>query len=217
MNKKINPLPHGVYAITDSKSGKDKDLLTYCEELLKGGAKILQYREKYKKMGEKLKEAKSLRELTKKYGATFIINDHVDIALLVKADGIHIGQDDFPISEVRKLIGENMIIGLSTHSPAQAQKALEDGADYIGVGPIFSTDTKDDVCDPVGLDYLNFVENNISIPYVAIGGIKTHNINTILKYKTKCICLVSELVGAKNTEEVTRNINKGIINGFYEG
>lgn len=204
-------LPIGVYAITDSKSGKNKKFLEYCEDLLKGGAKIIQYREKKRDLKLLLEEAKALRELTLKYNATFIVNDYLDIALLSKADGIHIGQDDLPIKDVRKILGENKIIGISTHNPQEAQQAIIDGADYIGVGPIFYTETKEDVCDPVTLEYLDFVNKNINLPYVAIGGIKENNIDKVLALGAKSICLVSELVGADNTLETTKRINNMII------
>ena len=200
-------LPIGVYAITDSKSGKNKKFLEYCEDLLKGGAKIIQYREKKRDLKLLLEEAKALRELTLKYNATFIVNDYLDIALLSEADGIHIGQDDLPIKDVRKILGENKIIGISTHNPQVAQQAIIDGADYIGVGPIFYTETKEDVCAPVTLEYLDFVNKNIKLPYVAIGGIKENNIDKVLAMGAKSICLVSELVGADNTLETTKRIN----------
>lgn len=204
-------LPIGVYAITDSKSGKNKKFLEYCEDLLKGGAKIIQYREKKRDLKLLLEEAKALRELTLKYNATFIVNDYLDIALLSEADGIHIGQDDLPIKDVRKILGENKIIGISTHNPQEAQQAIIDGADYIGVGPIFYTKTKEDVCDPVTLEYLDFVNKNINLPYVAIGGIKENNIDKVLALGAKSICLVSELVGADNTLKTTKRINNMII------
>lgn len=205
-------LPIGVYAITDSKSGKNKKFLEYCEDLLKGGAKIIQYREKKREMKLLLEEAKALRELTLKYNATFIVNDYLDIALLSEADGIHIGQDDLPIKDVRKILGKNKIIGISTHNPQEAQQAIIDGADYIGVGPIFYTETKEDVCAPVTLEYLDFVNKNIKLPYVAIGGIKENNIDKVLAMGAKSICLVSELVGADNTLETTKRINNIIKN-----
>lgn len=203
-------LPIGIYGITDSKSGKNKDLLTYSEDLLKGGVKILQYREKNKSISEKLHEAIELRKLTKKYNALFIVNDHIDIALLSNADGIHIGQDDLPVPYARKLMGDK-IIGLSTHSPEQALKAIKEGADYIGVGPIFNTETKVDVCAPVGFEYLSYINENTNIPFVTIGGIKENNLLSVLEKGATSIALVSELVGDKNTYEKTKSINNTIL------
>lgn len=203
-------LPIGVYAITDSKSGKNKQFLEYCEELLKGGAKIIQYREKKRNLKILLEEAKALRKLTLKYNAIFIVNDFLDIAILSEADGIHIGQDDLPIKEVRKILGENKIIGISTHTPQEAKQAIIGGADYIGVGPIFHTETKEDAYAPVTLEYLDFINKNINLPYVAIGGIKESNIDKVLSMGAKSICLISELVGADNTFEKTKKINDKI-------
>ncbi|MGL5124186.1 MAG: thiamine phosphate synthase [Fusobacteriaceae bacterium] len=204
-------LPVGIYGITDSKSGKNKNIIEYSEELLKGGVKIIQYREKNKKIKEILEEAKLLRKLTLKYKAIFIINDYLDIALITDADGIHIGQGDLPIEDVRKILGNNKIIGISTHNPAEAKQALLDGADYIGVGPIYYTETKEDIGDLVTLECLEYIEKNIDLPCVAIGGIKENNIDEILKKGVKSICLVSELIGSENTYETTKHINEKII------
>lgn len=102
--------------------------------------------------------------MTADFGARLVINDDVDLALMIGADGIHIGQDDWPVSAVRQLVGESMAIGLSTHSPAQAAAAVQAGVDYIGVGPLFPTSTKKDVCAPVGLNYLEHVVREITFP-----------------------------------------------------
>jgi len=133
--------------------------------------------------------------MTQQYGALFIINDHLDLALAVGADGVHIGQDDLPLSKVRELVGPHLLIGVSTHSPAQAKVAVSGGADYIGVGPLFATKTKIDVCQPVGLDYLEYVVKNLTIPFVAIGGIKEHNLAEVIKTGAQTVALVTEIVG----------------------
>lgn len=176
--------------------------------MIKAGVKVIQYREKEKKLLQKYNECLKIREMTKEAGVTFIVNDHVDIAILVKADGVHIGQDDLPIEKVRELVGEEMIIGISTHSPKQAEDAVKRGADYIGVGPIYKTYTKKDVCEPVGLDYLRYVVKNISIPHVAIGGIKQHNMHEVIKCGAKCIAMVTEIVGADNIGKKIRDIKE---------
>ncbi|MGL4627990.1 MAG: thiamine phosphate synthase [Cetobacterium sp.] len=203
-------LPTGIYAITDSECGKDKEFLTYCEELLQGGAKIIQYREKSRDMKKLFKEAKELKILTQKYNAIFIVNDHLDIALLVDADGIHIGQDDLPISEVRKVLGKNKIIGISTHNLNEAEEAVKNGADYIGVGPIFHTDTKKDAGNPLTLNFLEEVEKNINLPYTVIGGIKESNLDEVLSRGAKSVCLISELICNENTLQITKRIDEKI-------
>jgi thiamine-phosphate pyrophosphorylase len=139
----------------------------------------------------------------------------VDLAVAVEADGVHLGQEDLPIEAVRRIIGEKMAIGLSTHSMAQAEKAVRDGADYIGVGPIFKTYTKKDVCDPVGFEYLDIVVQKIEIPFVAIGGVKEGNIRQVREHGASCIALVTEIVGADNIPETISRLRKeaGFING----
>ena len=185
-----------LYALTDDALSLGRPVLDVARALLDSGIKILQYREKDTKAGKMLEECLALRRLTREAGACFIVNDHVDIAMLCEADGVHVGQDDLPVQAVRQLVGPDMIIGLSTHSPEQARAAVAAGADYIGVGPIYATQTKKDVCAPVTLDYLDWVVANITLPFVAIGGIKRHNIGEVTRHGARCCALVSELVGA---------------------
>lgn len=193
-------LPTGLYGITAEKFSNGRTNIEVVEQMIKGGIKIIQYREKrsFKSYDAILEECRQVRALTRAAGVTFIVNDYVDVAILVDADGVHVGQDDLPVGEVRKLLGRNKIIGLSTHSPQQAKDALLAGADYLGVGPIFATKTKDDVCDSVGFSYLDWVVENISLPFVAIGGIKLHNVDQVVQRGAKTICLVTEIVGASD-------------------
>jgi thiamine-phosphate pyrophosphorylase len=190
-----------IYAITDSALSRGRSVLDVTEHLLRSGVRIIQYREKDKKAGEMLKECRQIREATKRAGACFIVNDYVDIAILAGADGVHVGQDDLPVGEIRRLLGPDRIIGLSTHSPQQAAQAVAAKADYIGVGPLFATQTKKDVCEPVGLSYLDYIVNNITIPFVAIGGIKRHNIAAVVRHGASCCCLVSEILEAEDIEQ----------------
>ena len=195
MTKK-EKLNHKLYCITGEKYSLGRSTVKVTEEMLKAGVKIIQYREKHKTKKQKYADCAELRRLTKIAGATFIVNDDIDIAMSVNADGAHIGQDDMPIEAARSLLGEDMIIGLSTHSPRQAMDAAGRGADYIGVGPIYPTKTKENVCAPVGIEYLDYVVGNMDIPFVVIGGIKLHNIDEVLKHGAKCAALVTEIVGA---------------------
>ncbi|TYQ18389.1 UNVERIFIED_CONTAM: thiamine-phosphate pyrophosphorylase [Acetivibrio alkalicellulosi] len=205
----------GLYCITAHEFSNGRSNIEVVEKMINSGAKIIQYREKYKSHIEKYKECVKLREMTKESDVIFILNDHIDIAMMVKADGVHLGQDDLPVEKVRELVGEDMIIGLSTHSPKQAQAALSQGVDYIGVGPIYKTYTKKDVCDPVGLEYLEYVVKNIDLPYVAIGGIKEHNLSEVLSKGAKCVAMVTEIVGADDIEgkieKVKISISKGVL------
>lgn len=147
----ILPGQTDIYALTDARLSCGRTLETVVSALLGAGVKIIQYREKHMKSGEMLEECRLMRRLTREAGACFIVDDHVDLAILAEADGVHIGQEDFPLPAVRQLVGPKMCIGLSTHSPEQARAAVAVGADYIGVGPIFATKTKEDVVAPGGL------------------------------------------------------------------
>jgi len=165
-------------------------------EMLAAGARVIQYREKEKSKRQKYLDCLELRDMTLGHGALFIVNDDVDLALAVKADGAHLGQDDMPVEAARSILGAGAVIGVSTHSPAQAQEALRRGADYIGVGPLFPTSTKKDVCAAVGLEYLDYAARNVEVPFVAIGGIKLHNLEEVLRRGARCVALVTEITGA---------------------
>ena len=200
-------IPEGIYGITGDNFAHGKTNLECVKAMIDGGIKIIQYRDKTKSIKEKVKEAKEIRELCREKGVVFIVNDHVDIAILVDADGVHIGQDDMEPSDVRKLIGDNKIIGLSTHSEEQGMKAfLNLDVDYIGVGPIFPTTTKDTA--PVGLGYLEYAVKNLHLPFTAIGGIKEHNLHEIISRGAKNVCLVSDIVGADNITEKVKELQK---------
>ncbi|MBQ3892617.1 MAG: thiamine phosphate synthase [Desulfovibrio sp.] len=203
---RILPGETDIYALTDSRLARGRSTEEQAVALLSAGVRIIQYREKHAKAGTMLEECRILRRLTREAGACFIVNDHVDIALLVEADGVHVGQDDLPVPEVRRLLGPGKIIGLSTHSPQQALDALHSGADYIGVGPIFATQTKEDVCAPVGFAYLDWAAAHAGLPFVAIGGIKEHNIAQVAAHGARCCALVSELVGAPDIAEKVRSV-----------
>ncbi|MDY4800519.1 thiamine phosphate synthase [Fusobacterium mortiferum] len=200
-------IPKGIYGITGDNFSNGRSNYFCVEEMIKGGIKIVQYRAKTKDTREKVKEAREIRELCRKNGVIFIVNDNVDIALLVDADGVHIGQEDMHPDDVRKLIGDNKIIGLSTHSEKQGMEAYKNpNVDYIGVGPIFPTTTKDTT--PVGLGYLEYAVKNLDLPFVAIGGIKAHNIDAIIAKGAQRVCLVSEIVGADSISDMVRNLQK---------
>ncbi len=177
-------------------------------EMLKAGIKIIQYREKFRTKRIKYEECCWLRKITREYNALFIVNDDIDLAILCKTDGIHIGQDDLPLKEVRKLIKPDQFIGLSTHNPEQAREALRTGADYIGVGPIYETQTKKNAIQATELEYIRYVSKNIDVPFVAIGGIKEHNIAEVLESGASCVSLVTEITEAPNIQQKIKNIQK---------
>ena len=186
-----------LYLVTDSEILKDRDFYKCIEDALKGGVTTLQLREKTAGGKEFLEKAYKLRELTKKYNALFIINDRVDIAMLCDADGVHVGQSDIPLKEVRKLIGKDKIIGVSTHNLDETIKAKDGGADYVGIGAMFNTSTKVDATI-VTLNDLKEIDKNIDIPKVLIGGITLDNINTFKGINMDGYAIVSAILNCND-------------------
>jgi len=209
-------LPAGIYGITAEKFSAGRTNIEVARAMIAGGIRLIQYREKRpaKSFAAMLAECRAIRALTREAGALFIVNDYPDLALLADADGVHVGQDDFPVSEVRRLLGPGKLIGLSTHEPAQAEAAVAAGADYIGVGPIFSTQTKEDVCAPVGLEYLDHVVRTCPLPFVAIGGIKEHNIGEVVARGAATVCLVTEIVGAADIAATVRRLQAACLSSI---
>lgn len=193
-----------LYLVTNSDQFESEDaFLDAVASALEGGVDILQLREKTMPANKILPLAKKLKQLCLQYDTTFIINDRIDIAALVEADGVHLGQDDLDVQSAREILGSNAIVGISTHAPEQALKAVAEGADYIGVGPVFATPTKEGRI-PVGLEYVKWASENINIPYFAIGGIDLENCEEVLKAGAQKIAVVRAIINAdspKNAAE----------------
>ncbi|WP_310732567.1 thiamine phosphate synthase [Paenibacillus sp. 1011MAR3C5] len=193
-----------LYVITASANYPGRDLIEVMEQTLIGGAGMLQLRNKTGSREEVLHEATALRKLTRAYGVPFIVNDYVDIAIQVGADGVHIGQDDMPMAEARQLLGPGKLIGVSTHSLEQALKAERDGADYIGVGPVYPTNTKPGRA-AVSTSYVSEAAAHIGIPFVAIGGITLDNADLVLEAGARRLCAVSAIVGSEDPAAACRS------------
>lgn len=210
----ILPNATDLYALTDDRLSLGRPLEEVVRALLGAGIRIIQHREKRKKSGEILEECRLMRRVCDEFGACFIVDDHLDLAILSHADGVHLGQEDIPVPDARALAGPDMCIGLSTHGMDQARAAVAAGADYIGVGPVFATRTKEDVVDPVGLEYVSQVAAEIDLPFVAIGGIKRHNIAEVAAHGARCCALVSELVGAPDIPAMVREVRAAMHAGM---
>lgn len=205
-----------LYAITGESYHPGRSLKEVMEAVLRGGADIVQLRDKYASKRDLLEKAKMLRELTAKYGVPLIINDYPDIALATEADGVHLGQDDMSLSVARNILGPNRIIGISTHSIEQARAAMSDGADYIGVGPVFPTGTKPGRT-AVTTAYVSQAAAEIkAIPFVAIGGITVENAGEVLSAGARRLCAVSAIVGSPDPEAVCRNLLEQIKSRYSE-
>ena len=194
-----------LYAVTDRAWVGTKSLYEQVKEALENGVTCVQLREKELDESDFLKEAKQISTLCKEYKVPFIVNDNVNIAIACKADGIHIGQEDMELTNVRKLVGEDMIIGVSAHTVEEAIKAQEGGADYIGIGAVFTTSTKTDV-DVLSFETLRSICEAVDIPTVAIGGIKKDNICKLKGSGIDGVAVVSAIFAAKDIATATKEL-----------
>lgn len=196
-----------LYAVTDRAWIGKQNLYEQVESALKGGATCVQLREKNLDEELFLEEAIKIKSLCKKYGIPFLVNDNVDIAIKCEADGVHVGQEDTAVSKVRKLVGDKMIIGVSVQNINEALESIKNGADYLGVGAMFSTSTKLDA-NVIPFENLKSICNAVNIPVVAIGGIGKNNIMKLAGSGTDGVALVSAIFGAKNIEEECRELRR---------
>jgi len=200
---------NGICFITDRTYAR-LPLYDMVRSVLEAGITVIQYREKKKTRHEIYDEAIRLRELTRSFRALLIINDHADIALAADADGVHLGQDDLPVKEARKVIG-GRIVGISTHSIEQAVEAEAGGADYIGFGPIFQTMTKD-AGAPKGVDFIRAIKHNVRIPVMAIGGIGLENVSDVMRAGADAVAVATAICRGditQNAHAFAQIIKKG--------
>lgn len=196
-----------LYFITDSSGYSEKEFLYRVEQALSGGVTILQLREKEKSTRDYIHLAKNVQKLTNKYNVPLIIDDRVDVALAVDAEGVHVGRSDMPLFLARKLMGDNKIIGATTKTVEQAKEALEQGADYLGVGAIYPTTTKVKTV-LTSPDTLKDICNTVPIPVNAIGGLNKDNIDILKGIPIAGICVVSAIMKAENPKHATIELIK---------
>jgi thiamine-phosphate pyrophosphorylase len=196
-----------LYCFSPGNLCGNRDPLEIVEKELKGGADVIQLREKHRPKKEIIEIGFYIKALTSKYNALFIVNDDLDVALILDADGLHLGQEDIPIEYARSFM-KDKLIGISTHSLEQAKDAIKRGADYIGFGPIFETSTKEKKEKVVGLEALRKLSSFCPIPYVAIGGIGLNNINTVLSYGCKRVAIISDIINSPDIEKRCKQIKE---------
>jgi thiamine-phosphate pyrophosphorylase len=193
-----------LYLITDRKLfNANCSLYIALEDALDAGVKAIQLREKDLPTRELLDMAYWMKELTAGYGAQLFINDRVDIALVVEADGIHLGQNGIPAHAVRNISGDRLLIGVSTHSINEAMQAEKDGADFITLGPIYKTPSKLKYGKPIGIDTLREVKSKVAIPVLAIGGIKLNNVEEVMSAGADGVALITAILTAENVKKTT--------------
>ncbi len=204
-----------LYAVTDRMWSEKKGLKGQIKEALEGGITFLQLREKELSDEEFLKEALEIKDMVKEYNIPFVINDNVDVAIKCDADGVHVGQSDMKATDVRSKIGKDKILGVSAHTLEEAIEAEKMGADYLGVGAVFSTSTKLDA-DDVSFETLKEICDSVNIPVVAIGGISKDNILKLKGSHVDGVAVVSAIFASKNITEDTKellNLSKEMVKG----
>lgn len=194
-----------LYVIPDRAVGSPRSLAEQASLALDGGATAIQLRDKSMSSSEMAKIARSLTGLCHSRGAKLFVNDRLEVALTAGADGCHLGQSDFPLSKARKVAPRPFILGLSVHNPEQAKIAQEEGADYIGVGAVFPTGSKDDI-SVIGIDGLMEIAQSTSLPIVAIGGISAKNVRSVMEAGASGIAVISAVVGKPDPSASAREL-----------
>jgi thiamine-phosphate pyrophosphorylase len=205
-------MPHRIHlcVITDPGLAPARNHVGIAEAALKGGADMIQLRDKTGSLRELLPQARAIQDLCRSHGAVFIVNDRVDLALAADADGAHVGQEDLPASRARQLLGSERILGVSTHDLGQAAAAQRAGADYIGFGPMFATGTKDTGYAPRGLDALREIRRAVSLPILAIGGISLANVGDVIAAGATAPAVISAVVGAPDVAAAAAEFRKRV-------
>lgn len=202
-------IDYTLYLCTDRNLMKTETLAETVEQAILGGCSVVQLREKECDTKDFFQVAKGIKQVTDKYNIPLIINDRIDIMLSVDAAGVHLGQEDMPVKEARRIVGENKIIGVSAHNLEEAKKAWEEGADYLGVGAIFGTKTKKNTVD-TSIETLKEICHTVKIPVVAIGGIGLSNIYQLNGSGISGVAVVSAIMVAENVKEVAAELVRKI-------
>jgi thiamine-phosphate pyrophosphorylase len=199
-----------IYPVTCEELSEGRSNLEVLEAVIRGGAKIIQLREKEYPKKDLYHLALKFREMTAKAGVLLIINDHVDIALGVEADGVHLGQDDLPLTVARQLAPE-LLIGASTHSLEDVLQAQKDGADYVNIGPIFPTRTKEGVERVVGPEAIATISPHVEVPFTVMGGINEANIDQVLAQGARRVAMVTAITRAADIAAKVRSLREKIV------
>jgi len=199
-------LDSDLYVVTDAQQSGGRPLLTVVEAALRGGARAFQLREKDLTPRQLYPLALEMRRLTQAYGARLLINDRIDVALAVNADGVHLTTVSLPAHVARQLLGPERLIGISTHNLAEVQAAAQGGADFLVFGPVFFTPSKAPYGQPVGLDALRAVRAAVTLPILAIGGIKKANLDQVLAAGAEGIAVISAIISADDPTAATQDL-----------
>lgn len=199
-------MDYSVYLVTDRGLARGRTTFEIVRAAVQGGVSCVQLREKLSGTREFIEEALAIRSLLADHGVPLIINDRVDVALAVAADGVHLGQSDMPLHMARQLVPPEMIIGISAESVDDAISAQKNGADYLGVSPIYGTPTKTDTAEPLGLEGLKAIRSAVDLPLVGIGGLNAGNAEAVIRNGADGVAVVSAIVAADDPEAATRDL-----------
>ena len=194
------------HVITDTVIQSRFSHIKLAELAIRGGADTIQFRQKTGSTKEKIANSRRIKHLCAETGVLFIVNDRLDVAMASRADGVHLGQDDFPIPLARKILEKNIIIGGSAATLEEARKCYEEGAEYVGFGPVFPTSSKDDAGPVSGIEILRQVVEAVPVPIIAIGGITPQNTHAVLQAGAKGIAVISAVCKAPDPKEATRKL-----------
>lgn len=201
---------YDLYVIADPALSRGRSLLEVARAALEGGADAVQIRDKSSPACNLSRVTGEIQPLARKFGAALLVNDRVDVALVAGADGAHVGQDDLPAREARRLLPRPRLVGVSAGTREEALRAAKDGADYVGVGPVFATSSKPDAGEPLGLDLLAEIAAAVSIPVVAIGGITADNVAGVFAAGVAGAAVVSAVVSAEDITAAARALKRRI-------
>jgi len=199
-----------LYVVTDKALAGGRSHAAQAQAAILGGATVIQYREKLGNTRQLIDEASAVRDVCRELGTTFIVNDRVDVALAVGADGVHVGQEDMPAISARRLIGPDMLLGVTVGNAAQARQAQADGADYLGTDPVFFTGSKPDAGPPIGVDALAEICRAVRIPVVGIGGINAGNVAQVMQAGAAGAAVISAVVSAPDMNAAARRLREAI-------
>jgi|Deesub1362A_J573_1020465.scaffolds.fasta_scaffold11767_2 thiamine-phosphate pyrophosphorylase len=199
-----------IYFVTEQALSRGRATIDIVKQAIAGGVDAIQLREKHMEAREVLELGYSLKEILRRHQIPLIVNDRIDIAMALDADGVHLGQTDLPIEVARKLLGPDKIVGISVSRVEEALEAVEKGADYLGVGPIFPTGSKEDAKKPIGLEGLQRIREKVNLHLTAIGGVNRDNAAEVIKAGADSIAVISALSAAENVEEAARELRSVI-------
>jgi thiamine-phosphate pyrophosphorylase len=200
-----------LHVLTDHAWSRGRDIVTVATAALDGGATVIQLRDKSASTRKLIEEGRELRALTQAKGALLIVNDRIDVALAVNADGAHVGQDDMPVALARRLLGAHRLLGVSAATLQEAEEAVAAGADYLGVGPVFPTQAKADAGPATGVERLSEMARLFALPLVAIGGITVENVRSVVQAGATGVAVISAVVHAEDISAAASRLRAALV------